>query len=124
MNARNMRFLKLAKKMSAQSESKFRVGAVIAKGSRILGAGSNDMHKTHPKSMSSTKCIHAEHAALINSGPSDLIDAVAYVSRITRDGATAIAKPCSSCRKLLFNAGIRKVFYSVSDFPFWEVDEF
>ena len=96
------------------------MGAVIVKGSRILGMGVNSS-KTHPKSNGRFKTVHAEHQAIISCGLADLNNAVIYVYRETKDKHPAMAKPCDACSSLLKSLGIKKVFYSKKDFPFYDL---
>lgn len=112
----------IARKVSKTGDYKFKHGTVIAKGSRVLGFGINST-KTHPKSNSRFKTIHSEHQALINSGI-EVQGAIAYVYRETKHGISAMSKPCHSCAKLLKDAGIRKVYFSIDVWPFWGVEEY
>jgi deoxycytidylate deaminase len=123
MNNRQLRLMDIARKVSKTVDYKFRHGTVIAKGSRVLGLGVNS-NKTHPKSTSRFKTVHSEHQALINSGLSEIQGATAYVYRETRDGVPAMSKPCSSCTKLLKDAGVRKVYFSINVWPFWGEEEY
>ncbi len=123
MNNRQVRLMDIARKVSKTGDYKFRHGTVIAKGSRVLGLGINST-KTHPKSNSRFKTVHSEHQALINAGLTEIQGATAFVYRETRDGTVAMSKPCSSCAKLLKEAGIKKVYFSTDIFPFWGYDEY
>ena len=38
-----------------------------------------------------------------------------YVARLYRNGKQALAKPCSSCQKLIVAAGIKRVVYSTKE---------
>jgi diaminohydroxyphosphoribosylaminopyrimidine deaminase/5-amino-6-(5-phosphoribosylamino)uracil reductase len=101
-------FLHLARKAESLSDHpNYRLGCVIAKKSRLLGIGFNQM-KTHPRSKSFT--IHAELKAILNSR-CDLRGATAYVSRHTTL-LPASAKPCRNCEELLIEAGIKRVFFT------------
>lgn len=123
MTNRQLRLMDIARKVSKTGDYKFRHGAVIARGSRVLGLGINST-KTHPKSNSRFKTIHAEHQALINSGLNEINGTTAYVYRETKQGTPANSKPCTSCAELLKASGIKKVYYSLDVFPFWGVDEY
>ncbi len=119
MNTRNRRFLIQSLKIAATSGSNFRVGALITKGNRFLGVGVNS-RKTHPDSNSWCKSTHAEHRAILNAGLNDLQGSTMFVARTLKDGSPAIAKPCPSCSTLIKRAGIKKVIYTTSVYPFWE----
>lgn len=109
-------------KLTKTSRERFQVSAIIVKGNRVLGYGINS-RKTNPNSSSWCKSVHAEHQAMINAGLNDLEGSTMYVARTLRDGNPAIAKPCSSCQKLLKRAGVKKVYFTEKSFPFFGVDE-
>lgn len=113
------RYFDLAKKLSHKSEHKFKLGAVIVKGNRVMGIGYNST-KTHPKAKTRFKTLHAEHDALLDTGLNDVKGATAYVYRETKDGCPACAKPCPACQEIFKTAGIKKVYYSVENYPYWE----
>jgi deoxycytidylate deaminase len=101
-------FLLLARKAESLSDHpNYNLGCVIARKSRILGIGFNQM-KTHPRSKSFT--IHAELKAILNSR-CDLRGATAYVSRHTTH-SPASARPCRNCEELLAEVGIKKVIFT------------
>lgn len=58
-----------------------------------------------------TPSIHAEARA---SRKAD-VGSVAYVSRVTRDGNYALARPCPSCQILMRARGVAMVYYTVSN---------
>lgn len=107
----------------AASESVFhraRVGAVIAKGERILSTGYNRIgysrflrNRPYPES------IHAEQAAVLKllkeRRLNDLSGSTIYVSRILRNGHTACALPCGVCNSLLASVGIKEVIYTLGE---------
>lgn len=85
------------------------LGAVLVRGSRVISVGYNQRHKTHPKAATWTQSIHAEHSALLGV---DAQGADLLVYRALRNGATALAKPCPDCWRLLRRAGVRRVYYT------------
>ena len=103
-------------------ESKFRrarVGAVIAKGHRLLSSGCNRIGysrllpgRPYPES------IHAEQQAilaLLSQRRLDaLVGATIYVSRVGRDGSQRLSKPCYICASLIEAVGIHKVVYTTN----------
>jgi deoxycytidylate deaminase len=107
----------------AASESVFhraRVGAVIAKGERVLSSGCNYIgysrllpNRPYPES------IHAEQAAILQLLKKRRLDALVgstlYVSRIGRDGRPRLAAPCSCCRTLIFSVGISEVIHTTNN---------
>jgi deoxycytidylate deaminase len=100
-----------AKKSSLRSDHPYyQLGAVIARGNKILATGWNK-YKTSPKSPHPYKHIHAEVAAILNCGDrakgADL-----YVYREGKDGEPRLSKPCATCLQAIRSAGIRRVYYT------------
>lgn len=112
----------IRKALKVANESLFyraRVGAVIAKGSRILSTGCNKIgyskllpDRPYPES------IHAEQAAIINllreRRLSDLAGATIYVSRIGSGGSPRLARPCNYCHQLIESVGIKEVIFTTN----------
>lgn len=112
---------KLAVTAAKNSPSRFRVGSVIYCGSRIIGVGSNEMSRTHPKSPHPFLAVHAEFMAVINAsrhgnnylnGVEFLRGMDIYTHRLKKDGSTGLAAPCPHCFKMLRGLGIRRINYS------------
>lgn len=109
---------RLARNMALKSPSKFRLGAVLVKGRRVLSAGFNQMNKTHTvmarfiKDRNHLIGIHAEIAATVGVAAADLDEATIIVYRVLANGKQALAKPCEMCQKYLFDIGVLKVYYS------------
>lgn len=108
----NRKVIRLAIKAAEKSPSRFRVGAVIFRGSKILGVGFNDMDKTHPKAMTEERKRHAEFSAAMNAKRYDLKGARMYVVRLKKDGTMGNAKPCEHCAEQIMLAGIKSVGFS------------
>lgn len=115
--------LRLARKEAEKSELvRARMGAVITKKKRILSTGVNKTGRYYRKCPTSRKwedSLHAEQAAilkLLNKGRHhDLIGATLHISRISKDGRLALAKPCKHCQELIEAVGIKKVVYTTWD---------
>lgn len=112
--------LSLAIRAAERSKDRWRVGAVIYSGSRILGIGSNDMTRTHTRSGHPFKTIHAETAALLRAANGNagsfrgfLRGSRIYVHRLRRDGLPGLAAPCQHCQSTLRFAGISRIEYSL-----------
>ncbi len=106
-----------ALKQATKSRHKYKVGAVIIKGGRLLSVGYNSTNKTHPSNQTWENSCHAEEAAIlkrikIQNGLASLVGATIYVSRISASGRAAMAKPCIHCEKLIRAVGIKKVVYT------------
>lgn len=114
LSKRTTKLFRMAKLMARQSTAtNFKMGAVIAKGKRVLGVGFNDPYKTHPKSNTPYQFIHAELAAILNAR-TDLNGACIYVYRSGHNERPMLSKPCEHCMELIHRAGIKTVFYSTN----------
>jgi len=108
---REERVFKLAYNMALKSTSKFRLGAVLIKGNKIVSCGFNLMQKTHPLQQKYsikkdiTLGIHAELHCIIGVSAKDLL----------KNGLTAMAKPCYACQRLLYEFGIYNIYYTTGN---------
>lgn len=111
---------RLAIKQANKSAFKQRLGAVLHKGSTILGTGYNatNRHTSH-WTQSWEGSIHAEEAALLQAvkqhGLSKLRNSTITVVRLSKSGKLALARPCEHCQALLSKFQIKKVCYSTED---------
>lgn len=105
----------LAIRAASRSASKYRVGALIINGTRVVSFGFNRGPKTHPKSNNGWKSIHAEFDAILGLDPDYLLHATIIVVRITRTGKLATSRPCVDCHTLLKNAGVARMYYVTSE---------
>ena len=104
--------MRLAIKESNKSIHRFKLGACIARGKKILSKAHNT-RKTHPRFGSGQyQTLHAESHAIykaVRNGIS-LKGATLYVYRHNNN----LAKPCPCCMGLIHKYGIKKVIYSGS----------
>ncbi|HXB10758.1 MAG TPA: deaminase, partial [Bacteroidia bacterium] len=101
LSNKQKRYFNLAKKLSFKSDHiQHRLGCVIVKNNDILGIGFNK-NRTHPKSMSEFRTLHAEVAAVVNAGEENLEGATAYIYRQTIGGRLGLSRPCEGCEALL-----------------------
>lgn len=108
------KFFDLARTLSKHSEhSTHKHGCVIVNKSRVISVGFNKM-KTTTKSTHPYPTIHAEMDAIFKAR-TDLRGTTLYVYRGTKDGSPSSSKPCEHCMKVIKEAGIKKIFYSVPD---------
>ena len=115
-----------AKAVSALSDHRVHVGAVVTVGSRIISSGFNSQSRCHglqaklDKEMFGCEShgpLHAEVDALlplIRRGV-DLSNASLYVYREHKNGELACARPCARCEKLIRKAGLKRIFYTVEN---------
>lgn len=96
------------------SKYRFRVGAVIFKGSRIISSGHNGVRSSsiHPAYKEYPNSLHAEQAALLNLDWSSLSRVSILIVRINPSGELRLAQPCPMCSKLLDYIGIKRIYYS------------
>lgn len=112
--SRDMAIFRIARLMSRKSNAtSFRFGSVIAKGRDILGVGSNDVVKTHPRSTTVHGHIHAELSAILNAR-CDVSGSTLYVFRAGHKERPLLAKPCKHCQALLIKEKIRYVCFSTN----------
>lgn len=109
---RDHAMLRIAKLMSRKSNApNFKMGAVLARGRKIIGLGANDVVKTHPKSNAPYGHIHAELSAMLNAR-ADISGSTLYIFRAGSKEAPLLAKPCKHCQALIRRENIKFVVYS------------
>jgi len=102
--------LRAAIKESKKSNNRFKVGASIARGKKVLSKACNT-RKTHPKYGSGNyQTLHAESHAIYKAVRMgiDIAGATIYVFRENYN----LAKPCSCCMSLIYEHGLKEVVYS------------
>ncbi len=122
MNPINLpRYLALARQVSLTSTYKIRVGAVIVQHGTPIALGCN-VQRTHPKWVRAKQTtIHAEIAALIST-QSKLTGASIFVYREHKNGLPALARPCENCLAVLQHYGIKWIYYSTTEYPYWSCE--
>ena len=111
--------IKKAIEEAEKADFRQKIGAVVFKGSRILGSGYNEIRhcsKINPKYKKYDCSIHAEQKALLSckdwvkvSGSSIL------VVRINKRGEFLLSKPCNMCMNMINHLNIKNLYYSTSD---------
>ena len=102
--------MRLAIKEAKKSTHRFKLGAVIGKGKRVLSKAHN-IRKTHPVFGSGEyNTLHAESNAIYKAVRQgyDLTGATIYIYRENNN----LAKPCKCCMGLIHKYGIKEVVYS------------
>ena len=107
--------IKLCLLESEKSNYRFKIGAVVFKGSRILSSGHNEIRSSSIPSKHKlyNNSVHAEQAALLGTDWNKLKGCSILVMRCSKTkGNLSNAKPCPLCQKLLAHIGIRNIYYS------------
>ena len=123
MNLLNVGYFRLARNVSKYSNHRVKVGAVVCN-KRPIGIACNVI-KTHPiyTNNSIRNSIHAEIRAVINGGKFDLNGGTIFIYRETKKGMPAYARPCENCLTFLKECGIRKVYYTTNELPFFAMEK-
>lgn len=101
-----------------KSTYRFRIGAVIFKGKRIISAGHNGIRSSHipDKHKNYMNSLHAEQAALLNIDWTKAKGCSILVMKISKkQGTLSNALPCPMCMTILKHVGISKIYYSNSE---------
>jgi deoxycytidylate deaminase len=118
MNTRRMFYL--AKNISKlSSHPKHRMGAVIVDKGTPISVGCNQC-KSHP--LAKWNGLHAEVQAIHTSGKNRIRGSSVFIYRERKSGLPAMARPCCDCMNALREFGVRWVYYTTNDFPFWDVE--
>lgn len=117
------RMLRHARRSSINSDHIHRIGAVICAGSIIKSRGFNQVRRARIGSNFTNfpESLHAERHACIQMSKDDIKGCDIYIWREYKTGSPAIAKPCDKCYTLLESLGIKRIIYSTSTFPYYEV---
>lgn len=108
--------LEHAKKVASLSTCKFKHGAVVVRGGRVLSVGVNS-YRNFPMDFSvmprDSSSVHAEEAALAVLGGKDARGATMFVARVNNIGEERMSRPCSRCMRRLRKAGIKRIIYTI-----------
>lgn len=109
ITSRDVRAYDIAMSTARLSTCRYRIGAVIMKGSRVLSLGCNILksHSVHKTWLAHVVSIHAEHNAVLKAN-TDVFGATIFIARL---GGKGISKPCSFCLAVLLEAGIKEIVY-------------
>lgn len=99
-----------------KSTYRFRIGAVIFKGSRIISSGHNGIRSVSQikdKFKKYENSLHAEQAALISIDWNKVKGCSILVMKISPSkGTLSMALPCEMCRAILNHVGIKNIYYT------------
>lgn len=101
-----------------KSNFRFRVGAVIFKGPRIITASHNQDRQYAWKLQpfrENSRFLHAEQAAVLKSANKDIKGFSIFVIRINRNtGRIGLSFPCEDCFDMITMYGLKYIFYTNS----------
>ncbi len=104
------------REMEKSPNSRYKMGAVIFKGSRILSSGFNEFRasKILPQHKRFIHTLHAEQAALVNARTNwtNFKNCSILVMRTNMSGNLSLAYPCKYCKSSLQHIGIKWVYFS------------
>jgi len=116
------KFMMLAKQESLKSTyKKAQIGAVIVKGGSVLAKSYNEIRHCKIGKRFSTwdNSVHAERNACRKVNKEKLKGATIFVYRETKDGKPTLALPCEDCYRMIESLGIKRVYFSTNEFPFF-----
>lgn len=125
-------YLDIAETVSKRSTClKRHYGAIIVKNSEIISTGYNGAPRGISNCIDKCKCnrescargtgyenciaVHAEMNSIISSSRRDMLESSLYLVGLERDGSyVKNPEPCSICKKIIVNAGIKYVYVRIS----------
>jgi len=115
-------FFRLARNSSLESKHRVKVGAVAVMHGKPVSATCN-VGKSHPDFTVIERCdsIHVEIRAVLSANTS-VEGGTVYVYRETAKGIPALSRPCNQCYRFMQKHGIRKVYYTTGEYPYWNLE--
>ena len=126
-------YLDIAETVSKRSTClKRQYGAIIVKNSEIISTGYNGAPRGITNCIDEKKCnrefcargtgyenciaVHAEMNAIISSSRRDMLDSSLFLVGLETDGSYVNnGEPCSICKKIIVNAGIKYVYVRINE---------
>ena len=112
------KFMMLAKEESLKSDyHKAQIGAVVVKGNKAY----NEIRhcKVGKRYSPWDNSVHAERNACRKVDKEKLKGTSIFVYRETKDGMPALALPCDDCMNMIIAMGIKRVYFSTNQFPYY-----
>jgi len=109
--------IQTALKEAEKSKERYRIGAVIFKGTKIISKAHNELrfcNRLHPKYKRFEFSLHAEQKAIINARTSLKRTSILIV-RINRKGELLPIMPCKYCMAYLNEVGIKNIYCSTKE---------
>jgi len=120
----NIGYFRLAKNVSKLSNHRVKIGCVLAKKRPIIAC--SNLNKSHPYGYRDDykRGLHAEIRAITNCNAEDIEGSVMYVYReYKNNGRPALSRPCNYCYSMMKKFGVKKVYYSTAEYPFFKVEK-
>lgn len=110
---RHDNLIRRAVKVAQSSTYRWKHGAVVAKGNKVLGFAPNKFRNA-PLVDEHNVSDHAERATIreLLKCREDLRGCTIYIARISKAGNTTISRPCPDCMKSIVAAGIKEIVYT------------
>lgn len=100
---------------SESMHPKWKLGAVLVRGSIILASSPNKSRKMPHLDLGVNATFHAEEAALRRLRSHHRQPDTIVVARINRRGEPRLARPCERCWRLIVSAGITNIIYTLDN---------
>jgi len=112
------KYIEYAGVLAHNSVMRYRLGAVLIKSGKIIGAGRNHKKYSHMAKDHWSQTIHAEVDAILKSDKSPR-GSTLFLSRILKNGSTALSKPCEACIRVMKEERIKSVYYTTAEGIEW-----
>ena len=106
-------WLNLAARVAQTSTERYKHGAVLVRGGRLLATATNrrTLDPYYYVGVADVFSIHAEDAVMRRVG--NPRGAVLYVARVNNAGDERMSQPCEGCQVLIDNFGIKRCVWTV-----------
>lgn len=112
LSRRDQAWLRIACKLAECSTEKMRHGAVVVLGGSVQAVGFNKRtNNPHTHKDLHWLSEHAEMAALRRCKRTQ--GATIYVARLNKHDQQRMSRPCPKCMKLIVEAGIKRIVYTI-----------
>jgi tRNA(Arg) A34 adenosine deaminase TadA len=119
----HLRWFKLAKNTSKYSEHRIKVGAVLLRKDKPISVGFNKTKAPNKKFITRFDTTHAEVCALATSGKDYLDKTTMYIYREDKKGNIKMSRPCEYCLAELKKFGVKKIYYTTNEAPYWNMEK-
>jgi tRNA(Arg) A34 adenosine deaminase TadA len=110
---RHENLIRRAVRVAQQSTYRWKHGAVVAKGNKVLGFAPNKL-RNDPCVDEHNVSDHAERATLreLLKVREDLRGCTIYIARVDKRNDTQMSRPCVECMRAIVSAGIKEIVYT------------